>query len=108
MSLTDETRTSMIVQPRSPGTEMIEMHYPRSQAWWQRLLWLRKPRCRACGVPWMCDEAKKERVRSQFRQLHNDRTGAWAAGATAAYPEVGRAGYLTLAQAWRGNGGRHA
>jgi hypothetical protein len=82
------------------------MHYPRSQTWWERLVWWRRRRCAACGVPWMCDEAQKDRLRARSPRIHDDRTGAWAADATMEYPAVGRAGYPTLAQAWRGNGGR--
>jgi hypothetical protein len=81
-------------------------HYPRSQTRWERLLPWRKPRCQGCGVPWMCDEATKERLLGQSLRIRNDHTGAWPAGVTMEYPVVGRTGYLTPAQAWRGNGGR--
>lgn len=63
------------------------MHYPRSRARWERLLWWRGPRCGACGVPWMCDEAMKERLRSQSPRVRNDRTGAWATEAAVDHPE---------------------
>jgi hypothetical protein len=66
----------------------------------------RKPLCRVCGVRWTCDEAKRERLRSQSLRIRNDHTGAWAAGATMEYPTVGHVGRMTRAQAWRGNGGR--
>lgn len=84
------------------------MHYPRTQAWWERHLWRRRRRCAVCGVLWMCDEAQKERLRRRSPQIRNDRTGAWRAEVTAVYPAVGRAGYPTLAQAWRGSSGRGA
>lgn len=81
------------------------MHYPRSQTRWERVL-RRHRRCAVCGLSWMCDEVQKERLRRQSPRICNDRTGAWSAAVTAAYPEVGRAELLTAAQAWRGNGGR--
>ena len=80
-------------------------HYPRSQTRWERFL-RRRPRCAACGLPWTCDEAARERLRALSPQVRNDHTGAWPAEVTAAYPAVGRAGYPTAGQAWRGNGGR--
>ncbi|GGN47055.1 hypothetical protein FHR83_007488 [Actinoplanes campanulatus] len=79
-------------------------HYPRVQAWWERFLPGRKPRCAACGVQWMCDEAIKERNRKRAGKVRNDRTGTWVVY-TDAYPQVGRAGSLTPAQERRSHGG---
>lgn len=96
---------------RAPGRRfsgrfgVIILHYPRAQTWWERFL-RRRRRCGVCGVRWMCDEAKKERYRRWSPRIRNDRTGAWPACTTMEYPAVGRAGSLTPAQAWRGNGGR--
>lgn len=84
---------------------MITLHYPRSQTWWERLL-RRRRRCGVCGVPWMCDEAQKEQYRRRSPRVRNDRTGAWPMGVTMEYAIIGRAGSMTPAQAWRGNGGR--
>lgn len=54
-------------------------HYPRAQTWWQRLLRGHGRCCAACGVRWMCDEAKKDQVRRQSIQIIKDDTGAWSA-----------------------------
>jgi hypothetical protein len=51
------------------------MHYPRHQSRWERLLWWRKPLCRVCGLPWMCDEAKRQPVVARAAVV--DRTSAW-------------------------------
>jgi hypothetical protein len=85
--------------------KVVAMHYPRSQTRWAQIFWRRR-RCAVCGLPWTCDEAQKERLRAQSLRVRNDSTSAWYAEVTAAYPAVGRAGYPTAAQAWRGHGGR--
>ncbi len=90
------------------------MHYPRERARWWR--W-RARTCGACGVRWPCDEAKKARLRTQIKPdeigawgvqpTAISHIGSWSASPTMAYPQVGRAGNLTPAQARRaGLGGR--
>ncbi len=66
----------------------------------------RKSRCRSCGVPWPCDEARKQRLRQQLLLIRNDRTGAWAAGLIPASPPVSPPSNLTAAHAWRMTGSR--
>ncbi|GAB1694931.1 hypothetical protein KRM28CT15_67340 [Krasilnikovia sp. M28-CT-15] len=79
-------------------------HYPRAQAWWERLAWWRARRCAVCGMPWLCDEATKARMRKRSQVVRNDHTGAWASVQTQAFPQVGRAGWLTPAQTHRAGG----
>lgn len=64
----------------------------------------RRTRC-VCGLPWPCLElrlraARERAVDTNLREFHR-----WA-GPTQALNQVGRAGRLTPAQAFRANGGR--
>ncbi len=59
------------------------MHIPRerSQLLTSLAPWCKR-RCRSCGVAWPCDEAQREQLRRQSTLIRDDRTGAWATGAT--------------------------
>lgn len=63
----------------------------------------RRARC-ICGFPWPCVDAKLAKIAHQYPTVDLN-VSAWEAY-TAAYPQMGRAGRLTPAQASRSNGGR--
>jgi len=74
----------------------VEMHQKRK---WKPF---RRARC-TCGLPWPCLELRLLAARSRPKPPANFRI--WN-GTTAVWPQVGRAGRLTPAQAYRANGGR--
>ncbi|MEV0806939.1 hypothetical protein [Micromonospora sp. NPDC050200] len=74
---------------------------PRHRRTWRDL----GRRC-SCGLRWReCPDRHATVPTEPVAGPPTSPRPEWA-GATLAYPQVGRAGWLTLAQQWRANGGR--